>query len=549
MLQSITIRNIAVIDKLHIDFEKGFSVLTGETGAGKSILLDALGFALGNRTQPSKIIREGQEEASVTVVFDSIPISLQKILIDQGLGNECQLIIRRSLTIEGKSKVFLNDHPTSATFLNQIAPHLIEIHGQFDHLLNTSQQLESLDRYLNISREPLEKAYYNWKNSEKALQKALESISTKQDRLEELSFLIKELETLDPKDHEEENLLLLKETRKNTNKIETIVNMAQALYEEPFSLEKRFLSLQRNLENIEMPHLSALKQSIETALLALKDIQSEVQDLSFSLEDASFSLDQIEERLYNLRHLGRKHQVSTEDLPKTLNSLRTECDKLTESTSSLSHLQQTADAAKKVYQKTATEFHTLRQKGAEDLSEAIKEILKPLKLPHAIFLVSFQDLQESSWSIKGMHKIEFYISTNPGISPGPLNKVASGGELSRVMLALKTALKEKNNIPTVVFDEVDIGLGGGVAAAMGEQLSFLSKESQILAITHSPQLAAYADHHFCVSKSVIEGKTISTIQILTHQEKIEELSRMLAGKTMTDLTRAAAQELLRDKVC
>ena len=548
MLQSITIRNIAVIDRLHIDFQKGFSVLTGETGAGKSILLDSLGFVLGNRTQPAKLIREGESEAAVTLVLDPIPSFVTTFLTDHGFESETPLIIRRTLTIEGKSKAFLNDQPIGLALLNQIAPHLIEIHGQFDHLLNTSQQLEALDRYAALSTADLEQAYHLWRRAEDALEMAEKTFSTKEHRLEELSFLIQELEELAAKEGEEEELLTLKETEKSTDLIQTVLQLIDELSRDPINIEGRFLTLQRHLEKLELPHFSHLKKSLDSILISVQEIQEEGQHIASNLHSSSLSLDQIESRLYALRKMGRKHQRTTAELPPLLEGFRQEQQELTNNDSSPQHLRYQALKAKEAYIKTAGQAYAERQKAGEGLAKQIKESLEPLKLPHAVFLVSFQELPESQWSAKGIHKIEFYISTNPGLSPGPLAKTASGGELSRVMLALKFILKEKTNIPTLIFDEIDVGLGGSVAAAMGEQLAKLSTNSQILASTHSPQLAAHADHHFGVSKAVTEGKTTTSIQFLQIADRVEELSRMLAGKNITDVSRAAAKELLKDKV-
>ncbi|HCI49007.1 MAG: DNA repair protein RecN [Alphaproteobacteria bacterium RIFCSPLOWO2_01_FULL_45_8] len=547
MLQSITIRNIAVIEKLHIEFEKGFSVLTGETGAGKSILLDSLGFVLGNR-QPMKLIREGEAQASVTLVLDSIPSGVESLLENQGFEIDVPLMVRRTVSSDGKSKAFLNDQPIGVTLLNQIAPHLAEIHGQFDQLLKADQQLDALDRYINHSSTDLEQAYHHWKKAETILKTSFHRFSDRINKLEELAFLIQELEHLAPGATEEEDLLTLKKTEKSMEQIQTVLRLIDELSEEPLQLENRILTLQRHLEKLDLTSLSFCKQSVETILLSFRDIRATSHDISLTLRDSVLSLDQIEGRLYLLRQMARKHQVLTEELPSILKKLREEHSELLSSDSSLEQLQQKTLTAKRAYQVAAAHLYTLRQEGGASLAQEIKKALEPLKLPHAVFLVSFEELPEPQWSEKGMHRIEFFISTNPGLSPGPLAKVASGGELSRVMLALKSILKEKANIPTLIFDEIDMGLGGAVAAAMGEQLSRLSTDTQILAITHSPQLAGHADHHFGVEKSVAEGKTTTAIHLLSLPERVEELSRMLSGKTITEHTRAAAQELLKDKV-
>jgi DNA repair protein RecN (Recombination protein N) len=549
VLQSLTIRNIAVIDRLHIDFEKGFSVFTGETGAGKSILLDSLSFVLGNRGSLTRLIRDGEEEASVTLVVESLPSSALALLQEQGLEIEETLIIRRIIHREGKTKAFLNDQPISITFLNHLSSHLLEIHGQFDHLLSPAQQLHALDRYAQFSGEKLEKAYLQWKKEEEALKDAQHHFSNKERRLEELSFVIEELQTLNPKKQEEEHLLALKEQGKNTDQLETALKLVRELFEEPAHIENKIFSLQRHVDRTSIESLSRLKVPVEAILMALQDLREETRHLEFMVtQSITQSLDDIEGRLYALRQMARKYHVSPEELVSMLETLQQEKKTLLNAGSSLDHLQQQVKEARDSYIKLSDQAAHSRQKAGKDLSRQIEEALHPLKLPHAQFSISFQELPETQWSAAGRHHIEFHISTNPGLSPGPLSKIASGGELSRVMLAIKSLLKEKAHIPTLIFDEIDVGLGGGVAAAMGEKLSLLSDDSQVLAITHSPQLAAYADHHFGVSKEVCDNKTVTSIHCLDPQERIEELSRMLAGKNITDLTRAAAQELLKDKV-
>lgn len=549
MIQSLTIRNIAVIDRLHIDFEKGFSVFTGETGAGKSILLDSLSFVLGNRGSLTRLIRDGEEEASVTLVVESLPTSALSLLQEQGLEREETLIIRRIIHREGKTKAFLNDQPISVTFLNHLSSHLLEIHGQFDHLLSPAQQLQALDRYAQFSTDKLANAYLQWKKEEEALNDAKHHFSNKERRLEELSFLIEELQTLNPKNQEEEQLLALKEQGKNTDQLETILKLVRELFEEPAHIESRILSLQRYVDRASTESLSRLKIPVEAILMALQDLREETRHLEFVVaQGITQSLDDIEGRLYALRQMARKYHTSTDELVSLLETLQYEKQTLLNAESSLDHLYLKEKEAKDIYIKLSDQAAHSRQKAGKELSRQIEEALTPLKLPHAKFSVIFHELPEAQWSSNGRHHMEFHISTNPGLAPGPLSKIASGGELSRVMLALKSLLKEKAQIPTLIFDEIDVGLGGAVAAAMGEKLSLLSANSQVLAITHSPQLAAYADHHFGVSKKVENNKTATSIHALQPAERIEELSRMLAGKNITDLTRAAAQELLKDKV-
>jgi DNA repair protein RecN (Recombination protein N) len=538
---------VVVIDHLHIDFQKGFSVLTGETGAGKSILLDSLGLVLGNRAQP-KLIREGAQEASVTIVYDPIPKEVGKIFSERDINFEAPLIIRRTLTREGKSRNFLNDQPVSMGLLSQISPHMIEIHGQFDHLLDSKKHLGALDHYANISVQGLKKAYQSWQEAERDLQKAQDSRANRIQRLEELGFLISEIERLSPKEDEEKSLLVLKGTQKYADHIQKISQIVESFSEDPLNIEAQILNLQRLVLKNEIKAFSFLEKQIEALLISLNDIQEEAQKISLTVGRSSLSLDQIEERLYNLNQVARRHQADPNNLGFVLQNLRKEKDDLLRGDASLDVLQAESIKQKDAYKKKASELYLLRMKAGKDLGGEIKIILKDLKLPHALLDVSFQELSVSQWSDRGMHRVEFYISTNPGISPGPLSKVASGGELSRVMLALKSILKEKRNIPTIIFDEVDTGLGGAVASAMGEQLSRLSSKSQVLAITHSPQLASHSDHHLFVEKVVSEEKTTTFIRPLDEKNRLEELSRMLSGKEITNQARAVAKELLKDKV-
>ncbi len=551
MLQSLTIHNVVVIDHLHLDLCSGFSVLTGETGAGKSILLQALGLVLGERA-PSGFVRHQEKEASIIAVFQvDLKSPLSSLLKDQGWAGEETVIVRRLLTADGRSRAFVNDQPVTLGFLKKIAEQLVEIHGQFDHLLEVSTHQETLDIYGQLQEilSSAGEAFHAWKASVQKLEILQKALRDSEDRQEFLDFAIEELEALNPHPQEEETLLEKRQFLMGFEKLTSTLRSIREALTEPLSVEAALRTAYRPLTKLTQNRdmFQRLEVSLENALQTTQEMMGELGQLEYDLaKEAPDNLEDVEMRLSSLRAMARKHGKLTDDLPLLLEQFREERSFLTKGDQEISQLQKEGRERKQAYEDVATILRQRREEVALTLSKKVQEQLAPLKLPHVIFEVHFQNLLESQWTAQGKERLEFWVSTNVGVAPGPLKNVASGGELSRIMLALKVILKEQKRVPTLIFDEIDTGLGGAVASAMGERLRSLSKDTQLFAITHSPQLAAYAHHHWHVTKTQTGGLTqTKVVSLTTAEERLEEMARMLSGKQVTTEARAAAQELIR----
>ena len=552
MLQSITASNIAVVSHLEVDFHPGLTTFTGETGAGKSLLLDALNLALGARAQLS-LIRQGAPDASVTVVFDTKENpDIQTHLEDLGFAShEDTLIIRRIITREGKTKCFINDTPTSVGALKTIGEQLVEIHGQFDRLLLPSHHRSVLDEFgqLTGDGETTRKTHAQWKESVTTLEITRANIQKHEENREYLSFCLKELQDLNPQLDEEEGLLEKRSFLMHYEKLQT--GLKTSLYElqEKGHVEQTLNTAYRSLLNTNMEGtLDPLLEKLDASLLSLQETIHALEDKLHDClpEGEDITLEEIEGRLNALRSLATKHRCTTEELPGLLEQFQREAAILSNAGTEMSALEARVHEDRTRYEKAAHTLSEKRKATATRLKEIIEKELKPLKL-HADFSIHFSPLSEEQWSEHGMETVEFHVSTNPGELPGPLSKIASGGELSRLMLALKVSLNQRSHVPTLIFDEVDTGLGGAVADAMGKRLKDLSIQTQVLAITHSPQMAAYANHHYQVAKHLKEDRMQTSILPLdSHEKREEELARMLSGSKITPEAKAAARQLMKE---
>ena len=542
MLQSLTIHNFAIIDRVHIEFEDGFSVLTGETGAGKSILLDALGLILGNRAQGT-LIRTGADQATITGVFSKVSTALQSILQDTGLSVDDTIIIRRTFTAAGKNQIFINDQPASLQLLADIAPHLVEIHGQFDRLLHADNHLKAVDAWAKVQKDNLYQTYADYKKAKEALVHFQKDQEAREQKATALKEKIAYLKLVNPKAGEEAALLEKRSTAKSMQHMIDLKNHLDQLFEETNAFSSHIRKIQGAADKIQNHRIEFIKKTADTILIALRDLEETGQTLEDLIESDS-DINQIEERLFALREAGRRFHIESKELLPLLHTLEGELNTIQEQPHTLDEARIKYEQNKSFYLKEATACHEARIKSGQILLDKMKDILEKLKLPHAKLVLSYQDLDEPKWHKDGTQSALFLVSTNPGINPGPLHKVASGGERSRIMLALKSLIH--SDIPTLIFDEIDIGLGGSVATAMGDMLKALSKKGQVLSVTHSPQLAACANHHFRVEKKIESGNTTTEISSLSAAERIEELSRMLSGKTINEESVAAAKALLKD---
>ncbi|MEX1204685.1 MAG: DNA repair protein RecN [Dongiaceae bacterium] len=551
MLVSLSIRDVVLIDRLELTFRAGLSALTGETGAGKSILLDALGLAIGARAD-SALVRHGAAGATVTAEFaaaDSHPA--RALLADQAVAADGNLLLRRQLGADGRSRAFVNDQPVSVALLRQVGDRLVEIEGQFEQhgLLDAATHRALLDASggLGAAAAGVAAAWRVWRQC--AAARAESEAELAQARRDEafLRHAVAELQALDPRPGEEAELA---EARILLQHREQVIEAAQAALGElagERGADAALGAAQRRLGRTAEraggrfePILAALdRASAETA-----EAVALLQRLGADLRGDSGRLERIEERLFALRELARKHATPTDRLAELRDTLAARLDALDDRGGALARLGQEEAAARRAYVAAAEALSGARGAAARRLDAAVTAELPPLKLEKARFRTAIERLDEPHWGEAGIDRVAFEATTNPGVPPGPLARVASGGELSRFMLALKVVLAAAAPVPTLVFDEVDAGVGGATAAAVGERLARLARDVQVLVVTHSPQVAALAAYHWRVEKRQGGGAVLTRVEELAPAGRREEIARMLSGATVTDEARAAAARLM-----
>lgn len=552
MLQALSIRNVVLIDKLDLDFKSGLSVLTGETGAGKSILLDSLGLVLGSRAETS-LIRHGEDKLSVTASF-SLPCEcreLKSLLEEYEIEADNELLIKRSLSRDGKGKIFVNDQPVGAKLLKEIGKYLVEVHGQFDNqgLLNPANHLEVLDLYGNY-KPLLEKsatAFAAYKAAKIARITAENNIAKAKEDEDNLRHWVEELSKLSPKPGEEEELGKKRLEMMNAEKIIGSLSYAYSALTEAADVQGAIRSAQSALDKANSlvdGKYQTIIDMLDQALIDVSETANELEEASANISLNQNELENIEERLYALRGLARKHNVTVEDLPQTLADFRSRLSSIELGEEGIAGLRKAEEAAKLGYIKAANELSSARQAAALQLDNKVMAELPPLKMEKAKFVTVIEKNDENGWSEKGFNTVYFTVATNPNSPQGPLNKIASGGELARFMLALKVNLAQSSSVASMIFDEVDAGVGGATAQAVGERLARLAQDVQVLVVTHSPQVAAQGNNHFKVEKATLNNITTTTVRELTCEEKAEEIARMLAGEIITDAARAAAKVLI-----
>ncbi|NQZ14768.1 MAG: DNA repair protein RecN [Alphaproteobacteria bacterium] len=546
MLANLSIKNIVLIDQLSIPFESGFSALTGETGAGKSILLDSLGLALGARSD-SGLVRRGEDKASVTATFDLSPdhpvfnyLQEQEIDVD---GSE--LIVRRTLTKDGRSKAYINDEPVSAALLKRVGALLVEIHGQFDthQLLDSKYHRGLLDEY-GVPQEKqgaLSKAWDTWHERLIAFEEKRAAMEKAREDEEYFRSALEDLDRLSPEEGEEEKLSSLRERlMKREQFLDGLNNASSGIAE----IESLMGNVWRALEPIGN-EASSIQSAVDSANAELQEASHQISSILSDLENNEYSLTEIDDRLFALKNQARKHDCSVDELSMKRDEIADLLSAIEDQDDTLHALEKEVSQVRESYKKIAEEVRQLRQKAAKEVAGLVMQELAPLKLDKARFVVGVEPKEESAWNANGMDSVQFLIATNPGTEPGPLNKVTSGGEMARFMLALKVVLAEVGAAGTLVFDEVDTGIGGATASAVGERLSRLASKCQILVVTHSPQVAAMASHHLIVSKGGNEGAFKTSIDRLSeHEKRQEEIARMLSGAEITVEARAAAGKLI-----
>ncbi|MEJ5976185.1 DNA repair protein RecN [Novosphingobium sp. PS1R-30] len=551
MLTRLSIRNIVLIEALDLDFARGLGVLTGETGAGKSILLDALGLVLGNRAD-SGLVRAGEDKASVTASFEfaALPSGIAKLLDDAEIEIEPgePLIVKRQLKADGGSKAFLNDQPVGVALLRELASYLVELHGQHDDrgLVNPRGHRALVDRYARADAAGLEAAWRTWRAAEEALASArgrLEQAAADQDLL--LAHLA-ELTTLAPEAGEEEELAEQRATMQKGEKLSDDLAELQHLWSGSDSALAALRGAARRLDRIagEHPLLAEALESLDRAVIEAGEAEDRIGRAVEALSFDPAALDRIETRLFELRAAARKHGCQVDDLPGRMLTMRAALDAIEGGEAEIAGLEQAAQVAALDYGAKAEALSVTRIEAAQRLDKAVAAELAPLKLDAARFRTAVLRLPEDRWGPGGMDAVEFLIATNPGADFAPLNKIASGGELSRFILALKVALAEEGGAATVIFDEIDRGVGGAVASAIGDRLARLASDGQLLAVTHSPQVAARGNRHYVIAKSSEGTVTRTGVALLDAAGRQEEIARMLSGAEITAEARAQADRLL-----
>jgi DNA repair protein RecN (Recombination protein N) len=552
MLVQLAIRDIVLIDRLDLDFGAGLTVLTGETGAGKSILLDAFSLALGGRGDGG-LVRAGQPQGQVIAVFDpphDHPARLAAA--EQGLAIEGDLILRRTQMADGRSRAFVNDQPVSIQALKAVGRELVEIHGQHDDraLIDPAAHRTLADAYGGL--EPLVEAtraaYAEVKRAEKALEAERLAVEAARKEADFLHHAHEELSKLDPRAGEEEKLAVARATMMQAEKVAGDLRDALESVSGDGSPISTLSAALRRLDRRQSQAPALIEPSLKALDAALTALDQAQQTLEQSLRDAQFdprALEQVEERLFSLRAAARKYAMPVENLPALAEKFAADLAALDASEARLKKLTAERDAAHKSYRLCAAELTKARKKAVAELDAAVNGELGPLKLDRARFTTQMVT-DPSVFGPEGAEKIEFWVQTNPGARPGPMMKVASGGELSRFMLALKVVLADRGSAPTLVFDEIDTGVGGAVADAIGQRLARLAARVQVLSVTHAPQVAARAERHLRISKDVADkGARVATrVAPLEDHHRREEIARMLAGATITDEARAAAARLM-----
>ncbi len=559
MLTSLQIRNIVLIEALDLAFPAGLGVLTGETGAGKSILLDALGLVLGNRAETS-LVRAGEAQASVTATFEFTPMPalITEVLEDAGVEMEPgePLVLRRQVKADGGSKAFINGQPVGVAVLRALAPALVELHGQHDDrgLVNPRGHRLLLTRYAGMDEGEVASAWNAWRKAEDALAAAIAAIANAEAEQELLAAHVEELEKLGPMPGEEEQLALARADMQKGERLADDLKDLGHVFTGSDGPLAQLRSAARKLDRIAEDH-PALGEALEALDRALIEGGEAEEALNRASEALSFDpqvLDDTEERLFDLRAAARKHDTTVDALPAKLEEMKAALTDIEHGTERVAELKRKAFDAGAHYHAIAETLSTARVEAARRLDKAVAAELAPLKLDAAKFRTAIQRLPEDRWGAHGIDAVEFMIATNPGAPFAPLNKIASGGELSRFILALKVALAEEGGAAVIIFDEIDRGVGGAVADAIGDRLSRLASGTangsgaagQLLAVTHSPQVAARGGSHYMIAKSSQGIVTRTSVRQLDKGERVEEIARMLSGAEITPEARAQAERLL-----
>ena len=558
MLARLSIRDIVLIERLDIEFFRGLAVLTGETGAGKSILLDAFALALGGRGDAS-LVRHGAEQGQVTAVFDvpkghpAVAILSENGLDEASSADSCEMILRRVQLADGRTRAFINDQAISVQTLKAVGTALVEIHGQHDEraLVDAATHRRLLDAFAGLEKDvsALEKLWEARRTANSALAEHRAGMERAAREADYLRHASDELRTLAPKDGEESALAQRRTAMMQGEKIATDLREAQDAVSGDHSPVASLSAAVRRLERRAANSPALVEPAVKAIDAAINALEEADQHLARALAAADFDpaeLERIEERLFALRAASRKYSTPVDGLAALAAKYAADVALIDAGAEQLKKLEAAADEADQRYGAAAKKLSAAREKSAQKLDRAVNAELAPLKLERATFTTQIES-DPTAPGPQGFDRVEFWVQTNPGTRPGPLMKVASGGELSRFLLALKVVLSDRGSAPTLVFDEIDTGVGGAVADAIGARLARLASKVQVMAVTHAPQVAARADQHLLISKDALDkGKRVATrVNALAADHRREEIARMLAGAEITAEARAAADRLLK----
>ena len=555
MLVRLSIRDVVLIDRLDLSFGRGLGALTGETGAGKSILLDALGLALGARAE-ARLVRHGAERAVVAAAFELAPDHPALAWLDeQGLTREDDLLVlRRVLGADGRSRGFVNDQPVGIALLRDLASRLVEVQGQFDQrgLLDAATHLELLDASAGCAAEThaLAGLWHAWRAAVEGRRSAETDFEAARRDEEFLRHAVGELDALDPRPGEEAALAEQRAMLQNGERLIEAMNAALDLLsgeEAGSGAESALAGARRALDRIAdkaAGRLDPALQALDRALAESEEARAAVEALASELDLDPGRLTEVEDRFFALKDLARKHGVEVDALAALREELAARLDGIDHGAERLAELERRAKEARLAYLRAAQDLGDRRRAAAEALDKAVNAELPPLKLEKATFRTRVERLEEADWGPRGLDRVAFEAVTNPGAPPGPLAKIASGGELSRFLLALKVGLAGVGPGRTLIFDEVDSGIGGATAHAVGERLARLATGRQVLVVTHSPQVAARAADHWRVRKEPADDRVATRVEHVAEAERREEIARMLSGAEVTDEARAAAERLM-----
>lgn len=549
MLSSIHIKDFAIIEQLDLDLKSGMTVVTGETGAGKSIMVDALSFALGARAD-SAVVRNGAKRAEISAVFDITKLKpVQLWLEEQMLDEEEDCILRRVINHDGRSRAFINGQPVNLTQLSELGDFLVDIHGQHEHqsLFKPQTHLQLLDRFADLTQDTSELRELSKQINviSTKLKSFKESLKDKNDRRDLLTFQLEELEKAPidrAKDIENDH----KRAANASKLLEQGQQSLMALHENDDNLASqlgRIIHIISGMQQMDQG-VTNTHDLLQSALVEIEEASHDLRDYLEQLDIDPAEFQQLDQELTLLHDLARKHQVAMTALPETKQAIEQELEQLSGDEQTFDELEKELETQQSKYHKVASKVSKERAKSAKSLEKQVVKLMKDLGLSNGVFEVALNPTDKETYKSNGLENAEFMVSTNPGQQPQPLRKVASGGELSRISLALQVINAQTIQLPTLIFDEVDVGIGGGTAEIVGKLLADLGNKAQILCVTHQAQVAAQGHQHLMVAKSQDKKSTQTELNELGTEQRVEELARMIGGVEITETIRNHARELL-----